>query len=118
MKLFSDACIYKATEKAIVDWGYDLETARNVGLADAGNGNILTYSISTGRILLTRDMHFSNILLYPLDSHVGIIVLKIQPIWINEIHALLKSFLSTTSQDEMLQTLVIIDRSKWRLRKA
>jgi predicted nuclease of predicted toxin-antitoxin system len=118
MRLFSDACIYKITEEAVIDWGHNVETARNVGLDNESNGNILAYSVNTGRVLLTRDMHFSNILLYPPYSHLGIIILRIPPAWINEVHSLLRGFLSITSQNEMLGTLAIIDRSKWRLRKA
>jgi predicted nuclease of predicted toxin-antitoxin system len=118
VKLFSDACVYRATEEAVVQWGHDLELARDVGLADASNGAILAHAVATGRVLLTRDMHFSSILLYPPDSHRGIIVLKIRPAWMNEVHAVLERFLATISPDEMRGALAIVDRSKWRLRRA
>lgn len=76
MRIFSDACIYRITEETIVEWGHNIELARNVGLADANNGDILAHAIAADRVLLTRDMHFSNILLYMPGSHLGIIVLK------------------------------------------
>ena len=117
MRLFSDACIYRATEEVVVEWGHNLELARDVGLADASNGDLLAHAVTTGRVLLTRDIHFSNILLYPPSSHLGMIVLKIRPVWTHEVHAVLKKFLTTTSQEKMKGTLVIIDRLKWRLRK-
>lgn len=118
MKLLSDACIYRATEEVLLQWGHDLELARNVGLADASNGDILAHAVATDRVLLTRDMHFSSILLYPPGSHRGIIVLKIRPTWMDEVHAVLKGFLATISEEEMRGALAIVDRSKWRLRRA
>ena len=36
MRIFSDACVYRATEEVVIQWGHDLELARNVGLAVVG----------------------------------------------------------------------------------
>ena len=118
MKLFADACVYRVTEEAVCQWGHDVELAREVGLAAAGNGDILAYALQTDRVLLTRDLDFSNILTYPLSSHEGVIVLKIEPVHIPQVHAVLRDLLSAVTQDEMRHALAIIDRNKWRLRRA
>lgn len=117
MRLFSDACIYRVTEVAVAEWGHDLQPARDVGLADAANGDILGHAITHGRVLLTRDMHFSNILLYPPGTHQGIVVLKIHPAWLTQVHAVLRQFLGATPEENISGALAIVDRAKWRIRR-
>ena len=98
--------------------GHDVELAREVGLAAAGNGYILGHAVANARVLLTRDLDFSNILTYPLSSHEGIIVLKILPVHVPQVHAVLGDLVTVVSHEEMRHALATVDRNKWRLRCA
>lgn len=117
MKFLADECVYCVTVKALRNWGHDVLTVQEVGLIGHENGDILTYAVGTGRILITNDIHFSNIIVYPPTQHLGIIVLKIRPRILDRVHAVLFRFLDTIDQEGMKGTLVIIDRNKYRVRK-
>ena len=117
MKFLADECVYHITVKALRNWGHDVFTVQEAGLAGHENGDILEYAVGTGRILITNDMHFSNIIIYPPTQHLGIIVLKIRPRFLDSVHMVLSRFLDTIDQEDMKRTLVIVDRNKYRMRK-
>ncbi len=118
MKLFADECVYKKTVEATQSWGHDITTAHAVGLSGKSDQEIFNYSIREGRILLTADLDFSNIRYYPPGEHLGIIVLKIKPAVLSQVHSVLIRLFAETSQDYFANALVIVDRNKYRVRRA
>ena len=117
MKLFADECVYRVTVEALRSWGHDVVTTQEANLVGEADAIQLQEAISQGRILITADLDFSNIRRYPPANHNGIIVLKIRPKILNEVHALLKKLVETISQENLNQTLVIVDRNKYRVRR-
>ena len=89
MKFFIDECVYKVTADFLVQAGHDVKTVQQAGSSGFKNGQVLSQAISEQRIFLTRDMHFSNILLFPPQKSFGIIVLKIKPEIVTEVHHVL-----------------------------
>lgn len=77
---------------------------------------LLSYAVSKKRIFLTRDMQFSNILVYPPSMHLGLIVIKIKPHTTDSVHRILKIALSKLDQEKIQQTLIIVDQKKFRMR--
>jgi predicted nuclease of predicted toxin-antitoxin system len=63
MKFLADECVYHITVKTLRNWGHDVLTVQEVGLVGHENGDILTYAVGSGRIPITNDMHFSNIII-------------------------------------------------------
>ena len=117
MKLFTDECVYQITVEALRSWGHNVVTTQEQNLAGEVDDVQLQEAIKQGRILITNDLDFSNIRRYPLANHCGIIVLKIRPRILNEVHAVLRTLLDRSSQEGLHQSLVIIDRNKYRIRQ-
>ncbi|MEW5956134.1 MAG: DUF5615 family PIN-like protein [Chloroflexota bacterium] len=117
MKLFADECVYHITVKALRSWGHDVVTTQELNLVGKADKLQLEAAISQGRVLITNDLDFSNIRRYPPAHHSGIVVLKIRPRVLNQVHTVLKRLLDSTSQESLQQTLVIVDRNKYRLRQ-
>ena len=117
MKLFADECVYQVTVDALRSWGHDVVTTQEVNLAGEADEEQLQEAISQRRVLITNDLDFSNIRRYPPANHCGIIVLKIRPRILNEVHAVLRTLLDRSSQEGLHQSLVIIDRNKYRIRQ-
>jgi predicted nuclease of predicted toxin-antitoxin system len=91
-------------------------TTNDAGLRETEDAMILNYAVSKKRIFLTRDMHFSNILVYPPSNHIGLIVLKIKPHTTDLVHRILKIALSKFDHEKIQQTLIIVDQKKFRVR--
>ena len=116
MKFFTDECVWQATIDFLRSQGHDVITTNDAGLRETEDELLLKYAVSKKRIFITRDMHFSNILVYPPSMHLGLIVLKIKPHTAESVHRILKIALSKFDQEKIQQTLIIIDQKKFRVR--
>jgi predicted nuclease of predicted toxin-antitoxin system len=111
----ADECVYRATVDFLRGLGYDIVTVQDLGLAEAEDSIVIHHAVTMGRILLTRDMDFSSIILYPPARHLGVVVLKMTPQTMSAVHAVLSRALSDVS--DLRQALLIVDRIKYRLRR-
>ncbi len=117
MKIFIDECVWQVTRDFVRQLGHDVATVEDRGLASADDEIVLAQAVSESRAFLTRDMHFSNILLYPPANYLGLIVLKIEPDAITPVHRTLASALAHFTQNSIHKALVIVDRNKFRERR-
>ena len=117
MRIFIDECIWQVSRDYVRQLGHDLVTAEERDLSSADDEVVLAQAVSEGRVFLTRDMDFSNILLYPPARYLGILVLKITPETIDAVHRTLATALSYFTQESIRQALVIVDRNKFRERR-
>ena len=53
--------------------------ARDVGLSRADDLAIMDYAIRNESILITKDLGFANIIIFPVKSHNGIVVVRLPP---------------------------------------
>ena len=116
MKIFTDECVYKITAALLRSWGHDVLTAQEAGLAGSSDNEILAYALKHERVLLTIDMDFSNIRHYPPKSHQGIIVAKMRPRNMDEVHKVLEHLVANLETETLSQSLVIVDSNKYRIR--
>lgn len=117
MKIFADECVYSATTKSLRDLGHDVETAQEAGLSGHEDQELLQYAIQQNRILISIDMDFSNAVRFVPSTHSGIIILKIRPSTIDNVHQVLSQFLRGNAEEEIHHSLVIIDKTKYRVRR-
>jgi predicted nuclease of predicted toxin-antitoxin system len=73
-------------------------------------------SVLEGRILVTLDLDFANLLNYPPKAHPGIIVLRLQVQNTPAIVSALRRFLQQAELDELKGCLTIVDEFRYRIR--
>lgn len=117
MKIFVDECVYSSTTKLLRNWGHNVETVYEAGLAGREDQDLLKCATKQNQILISIDMDFSNAVRFVPSLHSGIIILKIRPTTLDNVHQILKEFLEKHREDEIHQSLVIIDKAKYRIRK-
>jgi predicted nuclease of predicted toxin-antitoxin system len=98
-----------------LDLGYDVITVQSIGLSGADDDAVIGQAVALGRVLLTRDIDFSSILLYPPAQYLGIVVLKMTPATTNAVHQVLQRALAQVHDPK--GTLLIVDRNKFRIRR-
>ncbi len=116
MRFFTDECVWQATIDFLRSQQHDVMTTNDAGLRETEDELLLSYAVSKKRIFIMRDMHFSNILVYPPSMHLGLIVLKIKPHTTDSVHRILRIALSKFNQEKIRQTLIIVDQKKFRVR--
>lgn len=81
-----DHCVWKETENILRKAGFDCLTLKELKQAEAANGKVIAIAKSRKAVLITRDRDFSNLALYPMGTHGGIIVLRITPESMDRVH--------------------------------
>lgn len=115
LRLYLDQCLRLEVARALIDAGYDVVRASEVGQARADDSEILLRIQSERRVLITLDDHFGNWAVLPLRKHPGVIRLKINPATAENAINLLLPFLKDRTQTELRDNLVILSpkRARW-----
>jgi predicted nuclease of predicted toxin-antitoxin system len=114
-RLLADECVYQATVEFLRGLSYDVVTVQELGLEGAKDVTIIQQAVALERALLTRDMDFSSILLYPPAQYLGIVVLKMTPQTTHAVHSALSQALSDVK--DLWHALLVVDKNKYRLRR-
>ena len=117
VKFLVDECVGLPTIILLRKLGYSVITAKEANLEGKSDLEILKWAIKKRRILITEDLDFSNISLYPPKLHWGIIILRFRHSLEDEIHNTLIKLLQELKPNDFKKTLIIVDAEKYRLRK-
>src|SRR4051794_6323158 len=71
-----DASVPKATGEAARTRGHDAVDVRDIGLGTADDAQIAAHAKTNQHILVSADLDFSNIALYPPEDYAGIVVIR------------------------------------------
>lgn len=116
MKLLLDQDVYQITAKFLFEQGHDVLLASELALEEASDESLLKTAQEKGRILLTRDRDYGN-LVFVKGAGKGVIYLRILPKNINLIHQELSRVLQVYSQKELVGSFVVIQASGHRFRR-
>lgn len=92
--------------------GYDVKAVPS-GL---NNGEVIKLAHKEQRILLTHDVHFSNILLYDPKKYFGIIRIRIHPPDANKIIVAVDALLDKIKNIDIRGKLIILEEKDFRIR--
>ncbi|MFH1245314.1 MAG: DUF5615 family PIN-like protein [Candidatus Omnitrophota bacterium] len=117
VKFAADECVGVSTITFLRNLGYSVISAKENHLGGKPDFEILKWAIKEERIIITEDLDFGNILLYPPKLHHGIILLRFRHALEDKIHTTLEKLLNELSPKDFKETLIIVDAEKYRLRK-
>ncbi|MBU3959011.1 MAG: DUF5615 family PIN-like protein [Candidatus Omnitrophica bacterium] len=117
MILLVDHCVWKETENVLRRAGFNCISLRELHKTEANDDEIIRIAKDRKAILITRDRDFSNLTLYPLGSHEGIILLRITPKYMEEVHSVLLETLKLITPEDIKGNLLIITSTTYRLHK-
>lgn len=117
IKFLADECVGLPTILLLRKTGYLVATAREVNLNGKADIDILKWAIRERYILLTENIDFGNIVLYPPKLHHGVILLRFRHRLEADIHNTLITLLKELKPSDFNKTLIIVDADKYRLRK-
>jgi predicted nuclease of predicted toxin-antitoxin system len=117
MRLLLDQDVYATTAGFLVDAGHDVVLVGQIGLSQASDEEILNTAQMQGRILVTRDRDYGN-LVFVRAIGTGVIYLRILPANINAVHSELERILQTYSEAELSGAFVVVEADRHRFRKS
>jgi predicted nuclease of predicted toxin-antitoxin system len=116
MKLFLDQDVYAVTIRFLIDLGYDVVKAAELGLSRANDVDLLRTAQEQDRIFITRDKDFGG-LVFVEGVGPGVIYLRILPSTVQAVHEELARVLRDYSEEELKKAFVVIEAGRHRFRK-
>ncbi len=116
MKFLLDQDVYAITARFLGALGHDVIRAVEFGLNRAPDEDILGQAQSSGRLLVTRDRDFGN-LVFVRGLGCGVLYLRILPSTQNSVHQELERVLSLYSEDELSKAFVVVEPGGHRFRR-
>ena len=114
-KFLLDADMPRSSAEVIRALGYDVEDVRDLGMRYAEDREIIEYSCKTGRIVITRDLDFGDVLRYP--NHPGAIILRLPSEYTaKELNDVLRDFLSSVEGQILRKAIIIVELGRYRRR--
>ncbi len=118
MKFFLDENMPSSVADIIKKLGFEVEHARICGLRGASDKQIAEHARKHQAILVTKDLEFGSSILYPKDSHYGLLVLRLPYKWTSEkVIKTLKEFLTKTDLQKLINSITILEIGRYRTRK-
>jgi predicted nuclease of predicted toxin-antitoxin system len=116
MRFLTDQDVYAGTVQLLRGLEHDVATAAELGLAQASDTDLLQTATARGRIFVTRDRDYGN-LVFVQAVGTGVVYLRILPSTLPAVHAELERVLSLYSEAELLQSFIVVEPGRHRLRK-
>ncbi len=116
MKLLLDQDVYAVTAWFLRNLGYDIVRATDLGLSRADDETLLKEAQAQGRIFITRDRDFGN-LVFVQQLGAGVIYLRMLPSSMNSVHNELEKVLKNYSEEELSNAFVVVELRGHRIRR-
>ncbi|WP_017293526.1 DUF5615 family PIN-like protein [Geminocystis herdmanii] len=116
MKLLLDQDVYAITANFLRHIGHDVLLVAEIGLSQAPDEEILSTAQQQGRILITRDRDYGN-LVFVQARGFGVIYLRILSTTVKAVHNELQKVLENYSEVDLINAFVVIEPNGHRFRK-
>ncbi|MCK4248964.1 MAG: DUF5615 family PIN-like protein [Candidatus Omnitrophica bacterium] len=116
MKFLADQDVYQATVIFLQCHGYDIITARSIGLDKASDYEILRKAKELQRIILTRDKDFGALVFLNKELSSGVILLRDLVLDIDSVHRELELMLRNNDKSKFYRSFCVVESDKYRIR--
>ena len=96
--------------------GYDAVAVSEIGLSGASDSTVRSSAVSAGRVLITMDADFGNVLRYPATGTPGVVWLRLHPPTEIGIAPAVDRVLEKLRGFDLAGKLVVVDEDKIRVR--
>ena len=118
MKFFLDVNIPYSALEVFEELNLESVHASDIGLNRADDIEIMDYVIKHDSILVTKDLEFANITMFPIESHHGVVVVRLPPFFkASQFVNGLRNFLSSINIKDLNKSIAIVKLGKYRIRK-
>ena len=95
--------------------GHDVALARDEQLAGAPDGRLLAAASAEGRVLVSLDRDFTNILQHPPETAAGIVVIRVHEQTLPSIRRAAMTLSHLLSRESAVGRLLVLDESRVRI---
>jgi predicted nuclease of predicted toxin-antitoxin system len=96
--------------------GHDAVAVLEVGLSGATDERVLRFAVENGRVLVTLDADFANVMRFPPERTLGVVRLKVHPATEERIRQAIRRALLFLQDIDITGRLAVVDEDKIRIR--
>ena len=116
MKFLLDQNLSPHTVLFLKTLGIDAIDVRKVGLSGKEDDEIYAYAVRHKYVIITFDHEFAYRYMFRGDLE-GLIIIRLHPQTLHNIHEILKQFFEGVDKDKILKSISVLERGKFRIRK-
>ncbi len=116
MKLLLDENLSPLHARLLRSLGHDAVSVVELGLSGADDSIVRAAAIESGRILVTLDGDFANLLRYPPAQTPGVMRFRLHPATEEAIDAAIRWAVARLAETDVAGRLVVVDEKKIRIR--
>jgi predicted nuclease of predicted toxin-antitoxin system len=116
MELLADQDVYKVTIDQLRKWGHNVVTVKELGMQGAIDKELLRKARIEKRLLITRDKGFGTLAFLHKALFASIIVLKITPVILEEVHQEIQRLLAEHTEEGLRTFLCVVEPHRHRIR--
>lgn len=116
MKLFLDENLSSQHASELRTEGHDATSVLEVGLSGATDEQVLRFAVENGRVLVTLDADFANVMRFPPEQTLGVVRLKVHPATEERIRQAIRRALLFLHNIDISGRLAVVDDEKIRIR--
>lgn len=118
MKFFLDANIPYSALEIFEELNLESTHARDAGLSRADDMKIMDYAVKNDSILVTKDLEFANLISFPIESHHGVILMRLPSFFkASQFVNVLRDFLTSIDTKDLKKAIAIVKVGRYRIRK-
>ena len=117
MQLPADQDVYHITVMWLRDQGHDVVTAMDLGMQRAADEELLNKAEEAGRLFITRDKDFASLVFLRAAESAGVILLRMMPLVVEEVHRELARLFSAHNHDELSRAFCVVEPHRYRIRR-
>ena len=99
---------------ALRNAGHEATAIQQVGLSAAPDQAIFEYAQTVKATIISLDLDFSDLRLFPVGNHYGVVVLRLKDLRPSEMATRVVEALANEVSGELFGSLVVIDRHRSR----
>jgi len=116
MQLLTDQDVYYMTIEWLRKENHDVVTAKQIGMEQAGDEELLKKARDTDRLLLTRDKGFGALAFLKPEESPGVILLRGRPAALEAVHHEPKRLLVEHKEEELKRLFCVVEPHRHRIR--
>ena len=116
MRFLLDQDVYAVTARFLADLGHDVASVGRIGYAQAADSELLRLAQEQGRVFVTRDRDFGQ-LVFAQGLSTGVIYLRILPSTQDAVHAELARVLARHTEGELAEAFIAVEPGRHRVRR-
>jgi predicted nuclease of predicted toxin-antitoxin system len=117
VKLFLDENLSPQLAAELRTAGHDAVAVLEVGLSGATDEQVLHFAVENGRVLVTLDADFANVMRFPPAQTLGVVRLKVHPATEERIRQAIRRALLYLQNIDITGRLAVVDEDKIRIRQ-